>query len=246
VSIRCGSSQRCVYLVIPMKNNIIIIEDFNIHKDIIDLVQFPWLKGIEDLSFSTNPQVLFLGSSQLIFFRQHEIIQFSSKNFYFVAKTKNPKTRDKSDDLVFQFAMIGLIAIFFIVIGIVVDNMHRQDKAKQDDSDEWKEGKDEKEKEDELEMLEKGERDKQASGREDEGHEDDEEDYELSSMSDDLITNQKIESQEQIENEDKESNSVGLSSFSSFLSDNQEEQENDFDLETLSDSSGHWKGDDTL
>jgi hypothetical protein len=230
VSIQCGSSQICVYLVIPKENNIIIIEDFNMHKDIIDLLQFPWLKGIEDLSFSTNPQVLFLGTSQQILFRQRDIVKFTSTNFYFIAKTKDTNTRDQSDELVFQFAMIGLIAIFFVVIGVVVDNMQRQDGMKEDDSEEWKEGKGVN---DELATLESGERDKRGKDIVHNESEKEREDNELHSMSVDLMTNLKVYSHDQ--NEDGKKSSEEAFSVSTFLSSNQGEEEHDED-ETLAGS----------
>jgi hypothetical protein len=125
VRTRCASNERCVYLILPMADNVIIIEEFSVFKDMIDLSKFFWIKSIDDLSFSTNPQVIFLGSSQQIFFPGNkDVIHFTVDNFYFISEDESSLNSNKT---VYQFAMIGLMVIFLGFVGVILEKKLEDD-----------------------------------------------------------------------------------------------------------------------
>jgi hypothetical protein len=224
VRVECGSSQRCVYLVLPVEISRIILEDFDINKDIIDLTQFPWLKSMTDLSFTTNPQVILLGKTQEIFFRHnkdHATIDFTSTNFYFASDLSSKKKKNDSynSGMALQFAIIGFFAVFFGIIGILLGSQ-RKDELKQYIKEK-----------DELESLERG-----GQANDDDDEEEEVEDFEISTVSEEeqnLINSPPRYEHEHpivdIHNEN-DYDEDELSSFSSFISDFQNnDHDNDDD-----------------
>jgi hypothetical protein len=115
-------------------SSVTIIEDFDIRKDTINVVHFPWIRKIEDLSFSTNPEIIFLDTNQIIVFpHSGEKMQFTETNFFFFTPTMKDKqkTSDDSSSCTFQFVAIGAVVVFFTSVGIFLDYVHKKQELKQ-------------------------------------------------------------------------------------------------------------------
>jgi hypothetical protein len=140
--VRCANAQKCLFLIRRMPSSSgTIIEEFDIRKDVISVVHFPWIKQMEDLSFSTNPEIIVLDANQIVVFPHlSKKMQFTEKNFLFFSPSmkNNQQTSGDSSSYTFQFVAIGAVVTFFTCIGVFLDYVHRKRELKQKEEEEEK------------------------------------------------------------------------------------------------------------
>jgi hypothetical protein len=125
IRVTCGIG-RCVYTIASMvssndgSSSVLVINDFDPNKDIVDLGHFPFLRTLADLSHSSNPVVLYLSSEQQIWMKSVKEFEFlTSDNFIFASsRNKVSSSSPGYDGENFQqIILMGLLAVFFLFIG---------------------------------------------------------------------------------------------------------------------------------
>jgi hypothetical protein len=129
----------CIYLILPMENSKMFIEDLDLRKDVLDFSRFPLIHRLEDLSISTNPLAIHLSTTQQIVFPSFTNFAFTEEDFLFHSEVEKPQPNNYRENVV-QIASLALMVIFFCVciffggIGLG-DKDNEKDKLKEDNSE---------------------------------------------------------------------------------------------------------------
>jgi hypothetical protein len=114
IHIHCGEQFRCIYLISPLENSEILIDDFDLQKDKIDLSLFPWIQEPGQISMSTNPLTILLSPTQKVIFESFTNFAFTESNFLFQPPDKKKKT-NLLNEKVIQILLLSLLGLFFSV-----------------------------------------------------------------------------------------------------------------------------------
>jgi hypothetical protein len=114
IHIHCGEQFRCIYLISPLENSEILIDDFDLQKDKIDLSLFPWIQEPGQISMSTNPLTILLSPTQKVIFDSFTNFAFTESNFLFQPPEKKKKTNLLNEKII-QILLLSLLGLFFSV-----------------------------------------------------------------------------------------------------------------------------------
>jgi hypothetical protein len=141
-TIRAGNIGIKIYSIYPIPSSQIIIIDFNIQQDLIDLIAFDtYYATIGDLTYQTNPLTFILPSNQRIILPSCITFDLTASNFVFSERQKEEENNligsSSNQVLLDSKTMIILsifsIFIFFILISYAISSYSSKKKINNDD-----------------------------------------------------------------------------------------------------------------
>jgi hypothetical protein len=113
------------YQIIPFANGRLTIVDFQTSTDVIDLLQFPYIKSLSQVSYTTYPFVILLPDNQKIYLTGFNMMKLSYSNFVLMTPslTKSTETSTQnrfwSNDLITAVSVLGALCfiVFFLYFG---------------------------------------------------------------------------------------------------------------------------------
>jgi hypothetical protein len=164
VRIRCDDSSdsgrknhenHCVFVILPAKEgekeeteSVVIIEDFDVENDILDLSQFSSssssavasIQSVNEVSFATSPLTLFLTASQSIKLANVNEMELTDKNFIFSPSPSSGSSSSSSrvsdgkytildTSNVLQLTLLAVVVILITAAGVFLSRIgHTEEK----------------------------------------------------------------------------------------------------------------------
>jgi hypothetical protein len=143
------------YQIIPFANGRLTIVDFQTSTDVIDLLQFPYIKSLSQVSYTTYPFVILLPDNQKIYLTGFNMMKLSYSNFVLMtpslSKSTETSTPDKfwSNDLITAVSVLGALCfiVFFLYFGFdklkrifQIEEYKVISKGEGEEDDAWDEG----------------------------------------------------------------------------------------------------------
>jgi hypothetical protein len=113
------------YKVVPYANGRLTIIDFQTSTDVIDLLQFPFIKSLSQISYTTYPFIILLPNNQKIYLTGFNIMKLSYSNFLLMTPSLTKQTTTSNDDefwsndLITAVSVLGGLCfiVFFLYFG---------------------------------------------------------------------------------------------------------------------------------
>jgi sugar lactone lactonase YvrE len=146
-----NNENRCVFVILPDNEgereeteSVVIIEDFDIAKDILDLSQFSSgsspavasIQSVNEISFATSPLTLFLTASQSIILANVNEMELRDKNFIFSPSSSSSSSSGSSSSHlhegkyaildtsnVLQLTLLGVVVILITAAGVFLSRI---------------------------------------------------------------------------------------------------------------------------
>jgi hypothetical protein len=103
------------YILYPSENNRLIVRDFNISSDVIDISNFNYIKTIEDLSISQGSTIINFANNQKVILSNINSKEITADNFIF-----HESNNEEDSSLPTVLIVVGAVTFFMVLIAASV------------------------------------------------------------------------------------------------------------------------------